>query len=84
MRQLLHGFTPDLARLVAYADGSNEIYRDYAASFIVNPPDFNGPYGIGGGPTAANVKNGARCGSCGGHHWNGARCVHCGTLDDGD
>lgn len=43
-----------------------------------------GPHGIGGGPTAASVHPGARCGSCGGHHWNGARCVFCGTMDDGD
>ena len=43
-----------------------------------------GPYGIGGGPTSENVQLGARCGSCGGHHWNGARCVLCGAMDDGD
>jgi hypothetical protein len=43
-----------------------------------------GPYGIGGGPKAGSVQPGARCGSCGGHHWNGARCVHCGAMDDGD
>lgn len=41
-----------------------------------------GPYGVGGGPSAARpIPGGMRC-HCGSTYFNGARCVVCGELYD--